>query len=61
MFNEVLDVIDANKGRVTELKVTLVVKDATGTVRITDIMLQGGGLSTKWTGHPSEIKWTVDG
>ncbi|WP_245543923.1 hypothetical protein [Mahella australiensis] len=43
-------------------KITLkvVVRDAAGTVKITDIMLQGGSMATTWVGHPSEIRWSFD-
>lgn len=44
--------------RVTEITVKLVVKAKSGEVGITDVMLQRGAISTEWTAHPSEIKWT---
>ena len=50
---------DSNK-RVTEINVKFVVKDATGDVGITDVMLQRGTISTEWSAHPSEIKWTIN-
>lgn len=61
MYQQVNDVIDASKGTVSEIKVTLLVEDVDGQVNFTDVMLQGGTITTKWSGHPSEIKWTVDG
>lgn len=61
MYQQVNDVIDAGKGIVSEIKVKLVVDKAEGEVNFTDVMLQGGRISTKWSSHPSEIKWTVDG
>lgn len=50
---------DSSK-RVTEIKIKLVVKDATGEVGVTDVMLQRGTISTEWAAHPSEIKWTIN-
>lgn len=50
---------DSSK-RVTEIKINLKVKDAKGTIGITDVMLQRGSISTEWAAHPSEIKWTVN-
>lgn len=62
MFQEYAEVINANgNGKVTEIKIALVIEDAEGGVNITDLMLQGGTISTVWCGHPSEIRWTVDG
>ena len=61
MYQQVNDVVDASKGTVSEIKVTLLVEDVDGQVNFTDVMLQGGTITTKWSGHPSEIKWTVDG
>lgn len=45
---------------VKSIKVSAVVRDATGTVKITDLMLQGGEMATAWQGHPSEIKWSME-
>jgi hypothetical protein len=62
MFSSTERVIETDSGkRVVELTIRLLIKDATGTVRVTDIMLQSGSISTLWDGHPSETKWTVDG
>lgn len=61
MYQQVNDVVDASKGTVSEIKVTLLVDDVDGEVNFTDVMLQGGTITTKWSAHPSEIKWTVDG
>lgn len=46
--------------RVTEIKVKLVMKDCTGEAGVTDIMLQRGSISTEWSAHPAEIKWTTN-
>jgi hypothetical protein len=47
--------------RVESITVKLILKDATGEAGVTDIQLQSGSISTKWSGHPSEIRWQVDG
>ncbi|SMO48587.1 hypothetical protein [Melghirimyces algeriensis] len=46
---------------VANVQVRLVVSDLTGTIRVTDLMLQGGSIATVWTGHASEITWSFDG
>ncbi|AEE98020.1 hypothetical protein Mahau_2898 [Mahella australiensis 50-1 BON] len=46
--------------RVCKITLKVVVRDAAGTVKITDIMLQGGSMATTWVGHPSEIRWSFD-
>lgn len=61
MFKLINQEIHSGSKRVVEIEVRLVVEEAEGTVNITDLMLQGGKISTKWVGHPSEIRWTVDG
>jgi hypothetical protein len=48
-------------GRVRAITIRLFVIDCTGTVFITDMMIQGGSVSTGWVGHTSEIQWTMDG
>lgn len=48
-------------GKIKKLTIRLFVKDCTGTVYFTDILLQGGSIATGWVGHVSEIKWTLDG
>jgi hypothetical protein len=45
---------------VESIVVRLVIKDAEGNFKVTDLMLQGGTISTVWTAHPSEIRWAVD-
>lgn len=51
--------IDTSK-KVSEIEVSLEVTNCTGTVQITDVMLQGGRNPTIWTGHPSELRWAHD-
>lgn len=45
---------------VQKMEVRLCLEDATGTVRITDVMLQGGRLPILWSGHVSEIKFSFE-
>lgn len=45
--------------RVVKIKVRLVGSKFSGTIYITDIMLQGGTIPTEWNGYPSEIKWVM--
>ena len=47
--------------RVTKITIRVCVTDCTGTVYITDMLLQGGSIATGWVGHVSEIQWTEDG
>jgi hypothetical protein len=51
---------DSSK-RVTAITVTLVSQNSTRKVNISDIMLQGGRISTQWQGHPSEFRWDNEG
>ena len=46
--------------KVRKLTVKVVVQDCTGTVRFTDVMLQGGSVATEWVSHVSEQKYTFD-
>lgn len=55
-------VIEADTSkRVASITVTLSCNDSTGTVNISDLMLQGGRIATEWSGHPSEEKWDNEG
>jgi len=47
--------------RLRSITVRLCVTDCTGTVYVTDMLLQGGSIATGWVGHVSEIQWTQDG
>lgn len=47
--------------KIKSLTIRLFVSDCTGAVYFTDLFLQGGSIATGWTGHVSEIKWTLDG
>jgi len=48
-------------GRLRSITIRVCVTDCTGSVYITDLMLQGGSIGTGWAGHVCEIKWTLDG
>ena len=48
-------------GRVKSIKIRICVNDCSGTIYITDMLLQGGSIATGWVGHVSEIQWTEDG
>lgn len=50
---------DTSKG-IESITVEVIAQDFTGTVHVTDIMLQGGSVATTWVGHPSEIRWSFD-
>lgn len=52
---------DGNGERVKCITVRVCITNCTGEFYITDILLQGGSVAIGWVGHPSEIKWTLDG
>lgn len=53
--------IETDTGKkVDYIDVILECSDHQGTVYFTDIMFQGGGVSTSWVGHVSEIRWSFD-
>ncbi|MDD2394213.1 MAG: hypothetical protein PHG12_00590 [Sphaerochaeta sp.] len=47
--------------RVKSIRLKITVKNATGDLYITDMMLQSGSIATGWTGHVGEIQFTQDG
>ena len=47
--------------RVKSITVRVFITNCTGTLYITDILLQAGSVVTGWVGHPCEMKWTLDG
>lgn len=60
-YNSAIEIQEKSKG-VESVEVQLVAKDVReGTVNVTDLMLQGGRISTNWVYHPSEIRWSHDG
>ena len=56
-FTHVAQDVSPQYGRVTKITIRV----CTGTVYITDMLLQGGSIATGWVGHVSEIQWTEDG
>jgi len=60
-FTPVTGTISTNTTkRVKAVSVRVVVVDCTGTVWATDLQLQSGPAATGWSGHVSELKWSVD-
>ena len=47
--------------KVKSITVRVCITDCTGTLYITDLLLQPGSVATGWVGHPCEIRWTLDG
>ena len=47
--------------RVKSIRLRVAVKNATGDLYLTDLMLQSGSIATGWVGHVSEIQFTQDG
>ena len=60
-FTHVAQDVSPQYGRVTKITIRVCVTDCTGTVYITDMLLQGGSIATGWVGPVSEIQWTEDG
>jgi hypothetical protein len=60
-FTHVAQSVAPQNGRVKKMRIRVLVNDCTGTINITDMLLQGGSIATGWVGHVSEIKWTQDG
>lgn len=59
--NRTISIQETSKA-VESVEVKVVLKNGeTGTVNITDLMLQSGSISTNWAYHPSEIRWSYDG
>lgn len=46
--------------KVAKMDVRLCMESATGTVNMTDVMIQGGVLATLWSGHTSEIRFSFE-
>ena len=47
--------------RLKSVTVRICITDCTGEFYITDILLQGGPVAMGRVGHPSELRWTLDG
>ena len=50
-----------SSGRLKSITVRVCITNCTGDFFITDILLQGGPVAMGWVGHPSELRWTLDG
>lgn len=48
-------------GKLKSITVRICINNCTGILYVTDIFLQGGSVATGWVGHPSEIRWSLDG
>lgn len=57
-YSELIEI--ENSQRVKSVKISLVAQNCVGTVNVTDIILQGGGVGISWNAHPSEIQWVVN-
>lgn len=47
--------------RVKTITVRLLIRDCTGRLWFTDVLLQDGSAATGWVGNPCEMRWTLDG
>lgn len=47
--------------RIKSVTIRICITDCMGDFYITDILLQGGPVAMGWVGHPSELRWTLDG
>lgn len=47
--------------RLKSITVRVCVTNCTGDFYITDLLLQGSSAAMGWVGHPSELRWTLDG
>ena len=50
-----------SSGRLKSITVRVCITNCMGNFYITDILLQGGLVAMGWVGHPSELRWTLDG
>ena len=55
------DATPGGNSTLRSITVRLVVTNCTGSVFLTDIMLQAGTIATGWVGHVCEIQWIMDG
>ena len=58
-FKDTLIKIESSK-KVSQIDISLEITDCSGLIKITDVMFQGGPISTIWTYHPSEMRWSYD-
>lgn len=55
-----IDATTETNNNLARINVKVLVKNLTGTVNITDIMLQTGDKGTLWNSHPSEVRWSFN-
>ena len=61
LLNKLIEIQNPSK-TVESVEVKLVMDNVSqGQVHVTDLMLQGGQISTVWGYHPSELRWSHDG
>jgi hypothetical protein len=47
--------------KIVKMKLTFKMKNSTGNLYLTDLMLQAGSVATGWVSHIHEILWTEEG
>lgn len=50
-FTHVAQAVQPQYGRVKSIKIRVCVNDCSGTIYITDMLLQGGSIATGWVAH----------
>ena len=58
-FTHVAQDVSPQYGRVTKITIRVCVTDCTGTVYITDMLLQGGSIATGWVGHGDTMVFPI--
>lgn len=63
IFRRVKETIKSRgyRSRVKKITVRPFINNCSGSIYMTDLLLQGGSFATAWVGHPSEIRFTLDG
>lgn len=63
IFRRVTETIKSTgyRSRVKRIIVRPFINNCSGNIYMTDLLLQGGSSATGWVGHPSEIRFTLDG
>lgn len=52
--------VENTEQKIYSIKISVIADSCSGTVNITDIMLQCGEVCTTWNPHVSEINWVVN-
>ena len=47
--------------RIKSITVRVCITNCSGTLYVTDLLLQPGSVATGWVGHPCELRWVLDG